>query len=81
LSAVKHFLLVYDRPTGDLVQFREFADYGDALNERFRLERVRTNPHHEIVVLSAESQDNLKRTHSRYFKSVEEQLRSATLAS
>lgn len=75
---MKHFLLVYDRGTGELVTFEEFRVYADALNERFRLERVRTDTSQEIVVLTSESKQDLERTHARYFKSPSDQLKAAT---
>jgi hypothetical protein len=69
---MKHFLLVYDREEGRLVDDPvEFNDYSDALNERFKRERTKP-PNHEIVVLSSSSRANLEKTHARYFKSVSE---------
>jgi hypothetical protein len=69
---MKHFLLVYDREAGCLVdEIVEFDDYSRALNER--LTRERTKPaNHEIVVLSSSSRENLEKTHARYFTSVSE---------
>jgi hypothetical protein len=73
---VRHFLLVYDRAAGKLVDCREFDDYSDALATRFELERGKANAG-EIVVLSAESRENLERTHARYFKSASQLAASA----
>jgi hypothetical protein len=65
---VKYFLLVYDRPRGALVEEpREFDDHLAALRVRFDRERNDHNANHEIVVLSGEDVESLKRTHSRYF--------------
>jgi len=49
---------------------REFgADEQGALSERFRREfSTRNRAGIEIVVLGAESRQDLQRTHSRYFK-------------
>lgn len=65
---VKHFLLVFDRSEPRLLDITPFDDAAKALTERFAAERRhRDNADIEIVVLTAESKDALKRTHSRYF--------------
>jgi hypothetical protein len=70
------FLIRYNRRTGD-VQVREFVGEEGrrrALAGRIRAERSRETPDLEIVVLSADSLDELHRTHGRYFKSASELL-------
>ncbi len=73
------FLIVYNQTTGAL----EVKEYGDnerdaALARRFELEREhRLEPHIEVVLLSARSEDILRRTHGRYFKTVQELVESA----
>lgn len=62
---MKFFLVIYDRDAGRLRQLRAFDEPEDALRERFRAERA--EPDAEIVVLSALSEDALRRTHARYF--------------
>ncbi len=72
---MKHFLVTYDRAAGKLLTFREFEDFerNDALQESFRLERThRDNPDVEVVLLGAESRRALEKTHSRYFKALDE---------
>jgi hypothetical protein len=65
---VKYWLVVYRRSAGELLRCEEFADSGEALDERFRLElRAGSGPDLEIVVLSADSLDTVKKTHARYF--------------
>ena len=65
-----HFLLVFDRPQGRLLREQPYADHRTALEERFAVERThRGNPGIEVVVLTAESKDAIRRTHSRYFRS------------
>lgn len=69
-----HYLLVYERSTGRL---KECLDLGTdsvaALAERFdRERRESSDPDVEVVLLSAQSRDELMRTHARYFKSVGE---------
>jgi hypothetical protein len=68
---MKHFLLVYDREAGCLLECREFDDYSRALDERFNRERTKPAGQ-EIVVLSSSSRANLEKTHARYFKSASE---------
>lgn len=73
------FLVQYDRRTGDL-DVTEFA--GDdarheALSARVKAETTRSSADVEVVVLSADSLDELKRTHGRYFRSASELLRDA----
>jgi hypothetical protein len=70
---------VYNQLTGD-VQVREFSDDAReaALERRFELEREhRLEPHIEVVLLGARSEDVLKRTHARYFKTVRQLVESA----
>ncbi len=73
------FLIVYNQLTGN-VELTEYADDARhaALERRFALEREhRLEPHIEVVLLGARSEDVLKRTHARYFKTVRELLESA----
>lgn len=73
------FLIVYDQLTG-VVEVSEYADYAreEALERRFALEREhRLDPHIEVVLLGARSEDVLRRTHARYFKTVRELVESA----
>jgi hypothetical protein len=70
-----HLFLVYDRPRTQILEQREFSDEREALRERFKAERVHSGSKDiEVVVLSAESIDVIKRTHARYFESVPEML-------
>lgn len=73
------FLVVYNQLTGEV----EVSEFGDdareaAMERRFALEREhRLEPHIEVVLLGARSEDVLKRTHARYFKTVRELVDSA----
>jgi hypothetical protein len=70
------YLLVYDRPRGQLLEEREFSDSGAALKERFRLEREHmTNKDIEIVVLEADSAEAIRRSHARYFRTAGDLMR------
>ena len=79
--AVKLFLLVYDRKAGTLISRREFSaeQRADALEKRFAEERTRVDQADvEVVLLGAESWEALEKTHSRYFKTMQEMLRPTT---
>ena len=69
---MRHYLVIYNRRAGEIVRHRRFSAAG-ALAARFAAEReFRDEPDIEIVVLGADSWDALKRTHSRYFKRVQD---------
>ena len=75
---MKYFVLVYDRPNGKLIRPPEVypdAQRHDALTRRFELEREFVDrPDYEIVVLGGESEEAIRRTHGRYFKTMAELL-------
>lgn len=70
------FLIEYDRPSGTIVQLREFNDASQKLAEdaRLQLELSLNNQgiEHEVVLLDAPSMEALRRTHSRYFEDIAE---------
>jgi type I site-specific restriction-modification system R (restriction) subunit len=64
-----HFLMIYDRLGGTLLEVEPYEDGAEALRARFDRERERGNDQNlEIVVLTARSLDHLRQTHARYFK-------------
>lgn len=66
---MKHYLVVFDRSKGEVLQHTFYGDRNDALADRFKEERKFTeNPDIEVVVLGARSWADVKRTHGRYFK-------------
>ncbi|WP_128818699.1 hypothetical protein [Streptomyces sp. S063] len=70
MKALKHFLLVYDRRTGETDVRCEYpaSEGRAALRARFKLERELRGEHDtEIVVLTGSSLEGLRKTHSRYF--------------
>jgi hypothetical protein len=72
---MKYFLLIYNRRTGVGRVHREFdeAERAAALQARFAFEAVHAEePDVEVVVLGSDSEDTLRATHSRYFRSVSE---------
>jgi hypothetical protein len=65
---MKQFLLVFDRLEARLLSCRSYDERAAALRARFAAERMHAdNPNVEVVVLGAESDEALKRTHARYF--------------
>ena len=69
------FLIEYDRPSGSLVQIQTFAAEDGATANKTRLalelDRLHTIRTREIVILDAESETVLRKTHGRYFESLE----------
>lgn len=67
-----HFLIVYRRSTGHLLECKDLGpDPAAALERRVRNEKMhRDDLDIEVVVLSATDLQALKQTHSRYFKNV-----------
>lgn len=74
------FLLEYDRSEGRLVKFEKFNDSerSQAENSRLNLELdlSRKGVRHEVVLLQADSEEDLRRTHRRYFESLSQLLAS-----
>lgn len=66
------FLIEYDRPEGRIVTFTTFKDSERLNAEKSRLDlELRLNRggvDHEVVILDAESEKALRRTHRRYFE-------------
>jgi hypothetical protein len=68
IDLVAHFLLVYNRAAGQLVRSTQYPSDSQALRARFDAEReFKGRPEIEVVVLTAESEEDLLRTHGRYF--------------
>lgn len=70
------FLIEYDREKGSLIDLRRFDDSESLAANRARLDLElalnRSGVAHEIVVLDAASEDDLRRTHRRYFVGIAE---------
>ena len=64
---MKHFLLDYDRSRRKLVSVKAFEDAEEALAAYSEREGETLGTTHEVVLLGAECEDDLRRTHSRYF--------------
>jgi hypothetical protein len=70
------FLIEYDRPEGRIVTLRPFEESQRSQAENSRLatelELHRKGLDHEVVLLEADNEDALRRTHRRYFEKVSE---------
>ena len=75
------FLIEYNRSHGVLVTFRTFDDSQrqQAMDLRLELELDlnRRGVGHEVVLLEAESEAALRRTHRRYFETLRELLKTS----
>ncbi|WP_269509473.1 hypothetical protein [Corynebacterium faecium] len=67
MKKMKHFLIVFNRKTGER-QITEYADSREAIRQRLDEEQSNENPDVEIVVIGSPSLEDLKVTHSRYFR-------------
>jgi hypothetical protein len=75
---MNHYLVVFDRSKGTVLHRQRYRDRNEALAARFAAEREhRSEPDIEVVVLGARSWEDLKRTHGRYFKSIDQLASSA----
>ncbi len=76
------FLIEYNRREGSIATFRDFDDSQrrEAEDLRLDIELVlnRKGVDHEVVLLEAESQDALRRTHRRYFEDLRQILKSGS---
>lgn len=66
------YLVVYNRLTGK-VSLRQFDDASEAMSERMKAE-VGKSADTEVVVLTSDSEETLRRTHARYFFSASQLL-------
>ena len=67
---MKHFVIVYDRPKGELRRIEEFdeARADEAQRLLFDLElQHRSSPQIEVVMIGAASRAELEHTHPQYF--------------
>ena len=69
------FLIEYDRDHGQVVTFRTFEESEKQAAEDSRLtmelELHRRGIKHEVVLLEAASEEAVRRTHRRYFESLD----------
>jgi hypothetical protein len=70
------FLIEYDRSRGEIVTLKTFSDSERHAADDARLEMEiglnRDEVDREVVILEAESEEALRRTHRRYFENLSE---------
>ena len=73
------FLIEYDRQKECMVKFEKFKNSQRDVAENQRLEIEldlnRRKVNHEVVLLEADTENGLRRTHKRYFQSLKESLK------
>ena len=78
------FLLEYNRPQGQIVTLRSFAESQrrEAENQRLEMELTlhRSGVEHEVVLLDAATEEALRRTHRRYFEDLKQMVQAASVA-
>ncbi|MGN6607941.1 MAG: hypothetical protein ACTHMS_13140 [Jatrophihabitans sp.] len=69
MSAIKHFLLVFNHEIGKLVQQQDFGTrLEEAITEYSRLEReYKNSPMMDIVLVGSDSIETVRITHANYF--------------
>ncbi len=77
------FLIRYDRPKGKIVSFLTFnsEQREEAANERLLIEvdlNRRGLKQHEVILLEAETEEALRRTHRRYFENAKQIITSSS---
>lgn len=76
------FLIEYDRNRGEIISFESFEDSARQRAEDARLElEIKLNSlgiEREVVLLEAETEEALRRTHRRYFEDLSELLNVPT---
>jgi hypothetical protein len=79
------YLIHYDRRAAKLVTIQPFRRDQRQQAEKVRLDRelelLRSDTSHEIVLLEASNEVELRKTHRRYFEGLEELLKPAAFAS
>ena len=77
------FLIEYNKPEGRIVTFKTFdtSEQTKAQNLRLDLELDlnRKGIDHEVILLEAASEEALRRTHRRYFESLSQIVKSASV--
>lgn len=72
MSELIHFLLVFNRTSGELVSIEGFEEQDLATSALSLLERSHEDEDQiEVVLISADSIETLKKTHGHYFSGVE----------
>jgi hypothetical protein len=75
MTQMNYYVLTYDRAKGEILEHLEYplAQRKAALDARERAIAAHiSEPDVEVVLLGAHSYDDLLKTHSRYFRTVEQ---------
>jgi len=68
MSELRHFLIVFDHCSGELVSREEYEDAGEAIVAYARKEREHEGQQDlEIVLIGSDSLETVQRTHANYF--------------
>lgn len=71
------FLIDYDRATGSIRLFKEFQDRDRLKAAQLRLElELLDRADAEIVLLEADNEETVRKTHARYFNTATQLLRT-----
>jgi hypothetical protein len=71
------FLIDYDRRWGTIRRFESFSDNDRQAAEQLRLElELQGRAGSEVVLLEADDEQTIRKTHARYFKTASELLRT-----
>lgn len=70
MSPVQHFILVFDRNAGHLVEQIPFGTHRAAAVARYgEIEKeYRNSPHMDILLVGSDSIETIKVTHANYFE-------------
>ena len=75
------YLIQYDRSTGKLVRIQEFPaekkDGAEAARLRLELDLLTSRITQEVVLLEASSEEEVRKTHRRYFERLDQLLTEA----
>ena len=78
------YLIQYDRSLGELVNLHEFPSQSKDRAEEKRLcvelDLLVKNISHEVVLLEANSEDELRKTHRRYFERLDQLMTESSTA-
>lgn len=77
------FLIHYDRRAGKLIFFRAFQSSQREIAEQERLDleiALHREPRdEEVVILEAENEEAVRKTHGRYFRTIEEMIATSDI--
>lgn len=67
---IKHFLLVFDRSAGHLIETESFGEDADRAMDAYATTEARFSDRRdvEVVLIGSDSLETIKRTHANYFE-------------